>query len=221
MHWEILCICSHMQPSYSVSRQEHREFFFSTMFLLQINRKRVVSKETQNCKKHSHFIDLFPLTLTTYIKWQMASPSPNLHQKRDIMKSFQYYSVQTLSMAMGTTIASSHTHDIHSQVFPYFSLWRKTYVPYMSHMETYAIYIYANTVLCLSMLLYVWFVGKIFVYWLGMEPFLYAAEPGSWKKGVFGYSEGSSGGNPTCSGRIGSWCWERVGDDGRGWLGSP
>ncbi|KAH7538027.1 hypothetical protein FEM48_Zijuj03G0155800 [Ziziphus jujuba var. spinosa] len=42
-------------------------------------------------------------------------------------------------------------HDIHSKVFPYFSMWQKSY-------------------------------GKVFIYWLGTEPFLYVAEPEFLKK---------------------------------------
>ncbi|XP_058769800.1 cytokinin hydroxylase [Vicia villosa] len=47
--------------------------------------------------------------------------------------------------------SSSLTHDIHSQVFPYFSSWQK-------------------------------FHGKVFVYWLGTEPFLYIADAEFLKK---------------------------------------
>ncbi|KAK7270489.1 hypothetical protein RIF29_23669 [Crotalaria pallida] len=48
-------------------------------------------------------------------------------------------------------VSSNLTHDIHSNVFPYFSTWQKSH-------------------------------GKVFVYWLGTEPFLYVADPEFLKK---------------------------------------
>ncbi|XP_071712105.1 cytokinin hydroxylase [Rutidosis leptorrhynchoides] len=54
------------------------------------------------------------------------------------------------------------SNDIHSQVFPYFAQWQKSY-------------------------------GKVFMYWLGTEPFLYIADPHFLKKissGVTGKSWG-------------------------------
>ncbi|XP_061369518.1 cytokinin hydroxylase-like [Gastrolobium bilobum] len=48
-------------------------------------------------------------------------------------------------------VPSNLTHDIHSNVFPYFSCWQKSH-------------------------------GKVFIYWLGTEPFLYVADPEFLKK---------------------------------------
>uniref|UniRef100_A0A0R0EBT8 Uncharacterized protein n=1 Tax=Glycine max TaxID=3847 RepID=A0A0R0EBT8_SOYBN len=50
-----------------------------------------------------------------------------------------------------SVVSSNLSHDIHSNVFPYFSSWQKSH-------------------------------GKVFVYWLGTEPFLYVAEPEFLKK---------------------------------------
>ncbi|GLT31180.1 hypothetical protein SLA2020_059340 [Shorea laevis] len=58
--------------------------------------------------------------------------------------------------------SDSISHDIHSNVFPYFARWQKSH-------------------------------GKVFVYWLGTEPFLYVADPEFLKKmstGVLGKSWG-------------------------------
>ncbi|XP_015941339.1 cytokinin hydroxylase [Arachis duranensis] len=60
--------------------------------------------------------------------------------------SFPLGNIKEMKNNKNIKSSSASTHDIHSQVFPYFSFWQKSY-------------------------------GKVFVYWLGTEPFLYIAEP--------------------------------------------
>ncbi|KAL5195213.1 Cytochrome P450 714A2 [Glycine soja] len=63
-----------------------------------------------------------------------------------------------------SVVSSNLSHDIHSNVFPYFSSWQKSH-------------------------------GKVFVYWLGTEPFLYVAEPEFLKKIARVLEENVNGGD--------------------------
>lgn len=68
--------------------------------------------------------------------------------------SFPFGNIEEMKRknSIKSCVASSNlTNDIHSQVFPYFSSWQKSY-------------------------------GKVFIYWLGTEPFLYIANAEFLKK---------------------------------------
>ncbi|CAK9163342.1 unnamed protein product [Ilex paraguariensis] len=79
--------------------------------------------------------------------------------------SFPLGNIADMKKSLRSSSSSSSLsirHDIHSRVFPYFSLWQKLH-------------------------------GKVFIYWLGTEPFLYIADPEFLRKisaGVMGKSWG-------------------------------
>ncbi|ONK79651.1 uncharacterized protein A4U43_C01F8540 [Asparagus officinalis] len=95
---------------------------------------------------------LFLLSVAISVFWLLPL-KVKLRLKRNGLRGppplFPLGNLLEISKRLKETSASSLnsvTHDIHSIVFPYFALWRKTY-------------------------------GKVFIYWLGTEPFLYVADP--------------------------------------------
>lgn len=90
------------------------------------------------------------------------------------------------------------SHDIHSTVFPYFARWQNSHGKH-SHFSTVEkqTLICFNSIafvtICLKIDIRVYVAGKVFIYWLGTEPFLYIADPEFLKKmstGVLGKSWG-------------------------------
>nr|AFN53633.1 putative cytochrome P450 protein [Linum usitatissimum] len=85
-------------------------------------------------------------------------PLGNIKEMRTIAK----LTVSSSSSGGGCGGGGGISHDIHSNVFPYFSQWQNSH-------------------------------GKVFVYWLGTEPFMYIADPEFLKEmsaGVMGKSWG-------------------------------
>ncbi|RXH95084.1 hypothetical protein DVH24_024768 [Malus domestica] len=75
--------------------------------------------------------------------------------------------------------SSSISHDIHSTLFPFFARWHNSFGTY-SHTLMGSFDNHLRTLFHVQIFFSI--NGKMFVYWLGTEPFLYMADPGLLKK---------------------------------------
>ena len=103
-------------------------------------------------------------------------PSPN----------FPFGNLMEMRQTSKLSSSSSGNHDIHSVVLPYFARWNKLYGICATIFFSFFSLISFSTLsyICLSYICTC--AGKVFVYWLGTEPFLYVAEPEFLKQIVSG-----------------------------------
>lgn len=79
------------------------------------------------------------------------------------------------SSSSSSSSLDSISHDIHFIVQPHFAFWRKIYGELVS-AHNLGFYVFKLLMLvCMH-------AGKVFVYWLGTEPFLYVADPETLKQ---------------------------------------